>query len=204
MGGQGLRFADARDYTDQAVTFDNVGDAEALVFPEIGSAVISGGRLRGAWVERAGRGSSDSPIETIEPEYFVFADNDATGYLRGFRRRPRRSPQDLARPGEQEVEPEEDPLVVGATWGLIACKVPPSLRSGVGIKVAVLDTGLDLGHPDFAGRAIVSQPSWASPCRICTAMAPTASARRADQRHRPARPRATASPTAHRSSWGRC
>ena len=46
---------------------------------------------------------------------------------------------------------------MGATWGLIACKVPPSLRSGVGMKVAVLDTGLDLGHPDFAGRAIVSQ-----------------------------------------------
>jgi subtilisin family serine protease len=39
---------------------------------------------------------------------------------------------------------------------LIACKVPPSSRSGSGIKVAVLDTGLDLGHPDFAGRTIVS------------------------------------------------
>jgi subtilisin family serine protease len=47
--------------------------------------------------------------------------------------------------------------VVGATWGLIKCKVPPSLRSGAGIKVAVLDTGMDLGHPDFAGRAIVAQ-----------------------------------------------
>ena len=41
--------------------------------------------------------------------------------------------------------------------GLIACKVPPSLRSGSGIKVAVLDTGFDLGHPDFAGRPVVSQ-----------------------------------------------
>ena len=35
--------------------------------------------------------------------------------------------------------------------------MPPSVRSGVGIKVAVLDTGMDLGHPDFAGRPIVSQ-----------------------------------------------
>jgi subtilisin family serine protease len=35
--------------------------------------------------------------------------------------------------------------------------VPQSLRSGTGIKVAVLDTGLDLGHPDFASRPIVSQ-----------------------------------------------
>jgi subtilisin family serine protease len=35
--------------------------------------------------------------------------------------------------------------------------VPPSTRSGAGIKVAVLDTGMDLGHPDFAGRNFVTQ-----------------------------------------------
>jgi subtilisin family serine protease len=29
------------------------------------------------------------------------------------------------------------------------------VRSGIGIRVAVLDTGMDLGHPDFAGRPIV-------------------------------------------------
>ena len=29
--------------------------------------------------------------------------------------------------------------------------------SGTGIKVAVLDTGMDLGHPDFAGRGIISR-----------------------------------------------
>ena len=48
-------------------------------------------------------------------------------------------------------------MVLGATWGLIACKVPPSSRSGAGIKVAVLDTGMDLAHPDFAGRPITSR-----------------------------------------------
>ncbi len=58
-----------------------------------------------------------------------------------------------------ELEPE----VLGATWGLGRCKVPPSTRSGVGIKVAVLDTGMDLGHPDFPGRvagtsSFVGQP----------------------------------------------
>jgi subtilisin family serine protease len=34
--------------------------------------------------------------------------------------------------------------------------VPPSAESGLRIKVAVLDTGLDLGHPDFAGRTITT------------------------------------------------
>jgi subtilisin family serine protease len=157
LGAQGLRFADARDYTDQAVSFDNVGDAEALVFPEIGSAVISGGAVAARGLSALVDGSTDSAIEAIEPEYFVFADVDATGYLRGFRRAVEAIADDLQAPGETEVDSELDPLVVGATWGLIACKVPPSLRSGVGIKVAVLDTGLDLGHPDFAGRAIISQ-----------------------------------------------
>jgi subtilisin family serine protease len=52
---------------------------------------------------------------------------------------------------------EEEVQVAGATWGLIKCRVPLSARSGAGIKVAVLDTGMDLGHPDFAGRSINSQ-----------------------------------------------
>ena len=45
---------------------------------------------------------------------------------------------------------------VGATWGLNACKVPPSHFDGNGIKVAVLDTGFDVGHPEFAGRPMVT------------------------------------------------
>jgi hypothetical protein len=157
LTAQGLRLADARDFTDQAVTLENVGDAEALVFPEIGAAVISGAAMEARNLTAMTDGSTDSAIETIEPEYFAFADADSTGYLRGFRRAVEAIAQDLRAPEETEIEPEEDPLVVGATWGLIKCKVPPSPRSGVGIKVAILDTGLDLGHPDFAGRAIMSQ-----------------------------------------------
>jgi hypothetical protein len=157
LTAQGLRLADARDFTDQTVTLENVGDAEALVFPEIGAAVISGAAMEARNLTAMTDGSTDSAIETIEPEYFAFADADSTGYLRGFRRAVEAIAQDLRAPEETEIEPEEDPLVVGATWGLIKCKVPPSPRSGVGIKVAILDTGLDLGHPDFAGRAIMSQ-----------------------------------------------
>ena len=44
-----------------------------------------------------------------------------------------------------------------ATWGLQATKVVYSCRSGKGIRVAVLDTGFDLQHPDFAGRTVTSQ-----------------------------------------------
>src|SRR5262249_11014959 len=47
--------------------------------------------------------------------------------------------------------------VAGVTWGLSACKVPTSQFSGKGIKVAVLDTGFDLKHPEFAGRSITTK-----------------------------------------------
>src|SRR5262245_19462982 len=155
LNGQGLRVASARDFTDQAATFDALGDAELVVFPEIGAAVVGASALEERGLSAMADSSPDSPIEAIEPEYFAFADADAS-YLRGFLSAAGAIAHDLQAPEEAEVPPEEDPLVVGATWGLIACKVPPSSRSGVGIRVAVLDTGLDLGHPDFAGRAITS------------------------------------------------
>ena len=44
-----------------------------------------------------------------------------------------------------------------ATWGLQATKVVNCCRSGAKIRVAVLDTGFDLEHPDFAGRTIQSR-----------------------------------------------
>ena len=158
LGTHGLRVADTRDFTDQAITLEDAGDADLVVFPEVGAAVITGAALEQRSMSVLADGSDDSPIETIEPEYFAFADADAVGYLRGFRRAVETIAQDL-RPGEEEteVDPAEDPLVIGATWGLIKCKVPPSVRSGIGIKVAMLDTGFDLGHPDFAGRPIVGQ-----------------------------------------------
>jgi subtilisin len=44
-----------------------------------------------------------------------------------------------------------------ATWGLQATGALTSRYTGKGVRVAVLDTGMDLGHPDFVGRAITAQ-----------------------------------------------
>jgi subtilisin family serine protease len=41
-----------------------------------------------------------------------------------------------------------------ATWGVQAINAPESQLTGKGVKVAVLDTGFDFTHPDFAGRTI--------------------------------------------------
>lgn len=185
FGARGLRVADAREFNDQAATLEDVGDADAVVFPEIGVALVGADAAQERSIHANAEIASDSPIEAIEPEYFVFPQQDPTGllreavarrsgpdaadqlrgtltrtdpaeYLRGFARAAQAIAGDLAEIDRQELEAEEDPLVLGATWGLIKCKVPPSVRSGLGIRVAVLDTGMDLGHPDFVGRAFTT------------------------------------------------
>src|SRR5688572_32381765 len=42
LGAQGIRVADAREFSGQAVTLESVGDAGAVVFPEIGVALLGG------------------------------------------------------------------------------------------------------------------------------------------------------------------
>ncbi len=171
LGLQGMRVANARDFNGQAAVMEEVGDADAVVFPEIGVALVSGNaaqeRSMGAMSEMA----SDSPIESIDPEYFVFADDITQQYMRGYATKTERSPGEFLRgflkaaeliakefDGQDQIDQDaaEEIQVLGVTWGLNACKVPPSLRSGLGIKVAILDTGMDLGHPDFIGRAIAA------------------------------------------------
>ena len=41
-----------------------------------------------------------------------------------------------------------------ATWGIQAVNVLQSRFTGKGVRIAVLDTGFDFTHPDFAGRTI--------------------------------------------------
>src|SRR5437016_10690122 len=43
LNSLGLRIADARDFDNQAITPESIGDADSIVFPEIGVALISGG-----------------------------------------------------------------------------------------------------------------------------------------------------------------
>jgi subtilisin family serine protease len=157
LSAAGLRVADARDFAEQAVSVAGLSDAQALNFPEIGAAVVGAGALEQMGASLQAAVAADSPMATIEPEYFVFAQGDVDAYLRGFRSAAEAIARDLGGPGVAEPETEVEAQALGATWGLVRCKVPPSSRSGVEIKVAVLDTGMDLAHPDFAGRAFVSQ-----------------------------------------------
>ena len=174
LGMQGMRVADARDFAEQAVALDTVGDADAVVFPEINVALVSGGAAEARSMRVQAETAADDPVESIDPEHFVFAEGtpgeflrglaeesespNPREYLRGFMRAAEVIARDLrltAGPALEDVQ--EEAQVLGATWGLNACRVPPSIRSGAGIKVAVLDTGMDLGHPDFTGRLPIAQ-----------------------------------------------
>ena len=100
---------------------------------------------------------SQSPILAVEPEVYVYPFDTidappAVGY-----------DDDDAETEDDEVDAAETYVDTATyTWGLKAVHaVPPILATapwaGAGIRIAVLDTGIDLGHPDFAGRVIASQ-----------------------------------------------
>lgn len=106
-----------------------------------------------------------APILAAEPEQIMYAitsnviSEDTANYLQGYKEGVIHLVDDLSN-GKVTTEQQltTSALTDGAaTWGLQATKVTSSRYSGARIKVAVLDTGLDLTHPDFAGRSIIER-----------------------------------------------
>jgi len=99
-------------------------------------------------------------VIALEPERIARAVSmeSSTDYIRGWRdavdalagKLLERAPTPSIRPGEAEAPS-------AATWGLAATKALNTELSGANIKLAVLDTGFDVAHPDFAGRQIVTK-----------------------------------------------
>ncbi|MDX8149550.1 S8 family serine peptidase [Lentzea sp. BCCO 10_0061] len=110
-----------------------IGSDTLQVFPELGVAVVSGdpnllGQLNGA-------AEGPGAVQIVEPERVVHV---------------------FAAPAEEEApEAAADESVL--TWGLQAVGADVSTATGKGIKIAVLDTGWETNHPDFAGRTITTK-----------------------------------------------
>jgi len=150
--------ANAADFPQSALDFSQLEAGGGAVFPTLGVAVVS---LDGGGVSSIMTSAGeDSAILAIEPERIFYAIEEGLSpeYLRGYRDAvdnlyEKASTEEV--PGSKKKECFANDIEF--TWGLKATKVNNSLLTGSGIKVAVLDTGMDLLHPDFVGRSIVSQ-----------------------------------------------
>ena len=156
--------ASSHDFTEDAVDFSALASADALTFDNLGIAILGSAAAMAARETLAAQGD-DMSVTSVQPYILVpetieWAQIDAASYLRGFCAAADRIATDLADglpDGLPDSEPDAPVAMAAQTWGLSATRVPASAFSGRGIRVAILDTGLDLGHPDFTGRRILAQ-----------------------------------------------
>lgn len=182
----GVRVARTADFTDKVVAGDPLEEhtEEALFFDELAVAVVDAPPDQIRALSTAAR--EDTGILAVEPERVVYAlppDPPARAadivapppvgtapvaagapveYLRGYRDAVNHLVDKLlAESGVADGAVEEAAAVrmdeSELTWGLQATRAAASPFTGRGVRVAVLDTGLDLDHGDFAGRRIVSR-----------------------------------------------
>jgi subtilisin family serine protease len=150
----------AADFEDRAVDPGQASDADATYFPALGIAVVAADddQLQSLMSVASDEGSN---ILAVEPEYIYHALADAPmfsgDYARGFRDGVNDFYDRVVGRGRDGELEEMDLAAVFQdnaqfTWGLQATRVNTSRLNGQGVRVAVLDTGIDLQHPDFRGR----------------------------------------------------
>jgi subtilisin len=157
FGARGV--ASASDFESADADMAALDASGALVLDNLGLAVMGGDAASAAMEVHTAR-SADASAEddkpyTLVPETIEWTQADLQSYLQGFKAAANQIAADLggAQPGAPDALPD-DVSAAAITWGLAATRVALSPFTGRGIRVAILDTGLDLGHPDFAGRII--------------------------------------------------
>lgn len=152
--------ARATDFAECALDPVQADAAGGSLFPSLGLAVV---RLDAeAASGLAAVLGGDSSILAIEPErtFYALGNGDLSiNYLRGYRDAVNHLYDAASTIGEAPVSGEAVAYQDDATstWGLKAVNALNSRFSGRGVRVAVLDTGFDLQHPDFAGRAVTAR-----------------------------------------------
>jgi subtilisin family serine protease len=175
--------ASSNDFAHQAMVMDQVGDADAALFPRLGLAVVPGHADRIAALQNLA--ATDGRIRAVEPEQVMHAlsapapapTDDAADqpleYLRGYHDAASALLANLELHGSAGRISLTPPLHVprGAlatvtgtladtdtvTWGLRAVGADTSPWTGEGVRLAVLDTGIDLRHPDVVGRRVFNE-----------------------------------------------
>lgn len=158
----GLRVAASSDFPRGTVDATGFGGADGVYLEQLGIAVASSAPEQLApLMGPAGAGD----VLTVERERIIYALHIP---------HPDHAPMTVPASFDQPFGPASVDAIIctlpgrraefstravdesAHTWGLAATKVLESSRTGRGIRIAVLDTGFDLNHPDFSGRAVVS------------------------------------------------
>lgn len=151
----GLKTAHSSDFGERGVQFDEISEQDALVLDEIGVAVIPATPESAAAVRALSEQSGE--VQITEPEQVLHA--LASPYWAGYRDGVNSTVEHILEGGAEAHE--LDGVQIAAfdesqtTWGLQATRVIGSSATGRGIRVAVLDTGFDLNHPNFRGRTVI-------------------------------------------------
>ena len=157
---------------------DEFENADAIVYPRVNIAVVAGEPNHVAALEFATSDASD-PIFIVREEkvrhalvYTTEIDRPSgtetsvysSEFMKGYERAVDRFLSRLA-VKEITVESQATPDESKSTWGLQATRVLETPFTGRGIRIAVLDTGIDFTndqdgnpkfHPDFEGRTITT------------------------------------------------
>lgn len=154
------------DFETGPESIDSVlDDAPAYLIEGFNVAIVRRAESEATDIMRSlGEGSRTAGILEQRPEYFMFTQQHVEErYLAWLKE----GAAMLARGGDIAARYQPDDDEEGAlalfndtathTWGVQAVRAHVSFATGLGIKVAVLDTGVDLGHPDFAGRIVHAQ-----------------------------------------------
>ena len=159
----GLRVTDSRELGDDAGTFSAKSGTDGIIFRELGVVVVDAPPDQTKSLGIAAEGAND--ILAVEPEQVMYALDSlpSADYFRGYRDGVSQLVESVVGAGAAPSSDEDAGAAanpfneINLTWGLQITRADVSTFTGKGIRVAVLDTGFDLGHPDFAGRNVTTR-----------------------------------------------
>src|SRR4051794_9453805 len=164
LSGAGIaNVADSRDFSDGEIAADVLQSADATVFAELGIAVVAADAAQLGALQ-AGI-TSGRRVLSVSPELIHHVLQESVlEYAQAYRDGVSDLVDHLMHTnGHGTALLAADPTrptfadTPQATWGMQAVQAISSPRSGKGVRVAVLDTGFDTSHPDFAGRTVTTQ-----------------------------------------------
>lgn len=152
----GMKVAVSKDYKSETRTKTMMHDAPIRFMDNIKAASICPHDADHAMKMISFLGD-DSDVRVVRPEVHMFALNsEEERYRKWVRDGLHLLIEQLPDHAFPPTPVPSQPATMNATWGIGATLAAQSPFDGQGVKVAVLDTGMALDHPDFLDRDVTS------------------------------------------------